>query len=113
VPAEAFDPWRPSIPAGGSVLACDRGYVVGMAHYPKRWRQIRGANRRRTGDVHPTDAAADVRMALDVLGSLYLGGHRASAFAAANRLHASDSELVRRLDSAFASDVPAQLGFGF
>ncbi|HEX2286144.1 MAG TPA: enhanced intracellular survival protein Eis, partial [Mycobacterium sp.] len=61
----------------------------------------------------PTDAPADVHMDLDVLGSLYLGSHRASAFAAANRLRSNDSQVVQRLDAAFASDVPAQLGYGF
>jgi predicted acetyltransferase len=61
----------------------------------------------------PTDSPAAVQMDLDVLGSLYLGTHRASAFAAANRLRSKDSELIRRLDAAFVSDVPAELGFGF
>ncbi len=61
----------------------------------------------------PTDAPADVQMDLDVLGSLYFGVHRASSFAAANRLHSKDSGLTRRIDAAFVSDVPAQLGFGF
>lgn len=61
----------------------------------------------------PTDAPADVEMDLDVLGSLYLGAHRASALAAAHRLRCNDSGLIRRLDAAFASDVPAQIGFGF
>jgi predicted acetyltransferase len=60
-----------------------------------------------------TDAAAEVQMGLDVLGSLFLGAHRASAFAAANRLRCNNSGLIRRLDAAFVSDVPAQLGFGF
>jgi predicted acetyltransferase len=61
----------------------------------------------------PTSAPADVRMGLDVLGSLYLGAHKASSFASANRLLTNDSGLVQRLDAAFASDVPAELGFGF
>jgi predicted acetyltransferase len=61
----------------------------------------------------PTDAPADVQMDLDVLGSLYLGGHRASVFASANRLHAKDSAIVQRLDAAFVSEVPAVLGYGF
>ncbi len=61
----------------------------------------------------PTDAPADVELDLDVLGSLYLGGHRASALAKANRLRCKNVELVHRLDAAFASDVPAQLGFFF
>nr|WP_238159000.1 enhanced intracellular survival protein Eis [Mycobacterium sp. MFM001] len=60
-----------------------------------------------------SDAPAEVEMDLDVLGSLYLGAHHPSALAAANRLRAKDSALVRRLEAAFASDVPAQLGFGF
>jgi predicted acetyltransferase len=61
----------------------------------------------------PTNAQADVSMDLDVLGSLYLGAHQASAFAMANRLRSKDSHLVQRLDAAFLSDVPAELGYGF
>jgi predicted acetyltransferase len=61
----------------------------------------------------PTSTPADVRMELDVLGSLYLGAHKASSFALANRLHAVDSGLLARLDAAFVSDVPAVLGYGF
>jgi len=61
----------------------------------------------------PTSAAADVEMDLDVLGSLYLGAHKAWSFEAANRLHSKDSGLTRRIDAAFVSDVPAALGFGF
>jgi predicted acetyltransferase len=71
-------------------------------------------------DVHggrarctPTDAPAEVHMDLDVLGSLFFGAHKASSFAAANRLHTKDSSLTRLLDAAFVTDVPAQLGFGF
>lgn len=61
----------------------------------------------------PTDAPAQVHTDLDVLGSLYLGTHRASTFAGANRLRCNDIELLRRFDSAFAGDAPAELGFGF
>ncbi|MCV7339364.1 GNAT family N-acetyltransferase [Mycobacterium haemophilum DSM 44634] len=61
----------------------------------------------------PTDAPAEVEMGLDVLGSLYLGAHRASMFAAANRLRVKDFRLLRRLDAAFASDVTAEAGFEF
>ncbi len=71
--------------------------------------QIRDGRARCTS----TDAPADVYMGLDVLGSLYLGAHKASSFASANRLHTNDSGLLSRLDAAFASDVPAVLGFGF
>ncbi len=61
----------------------------------------------------PIDAAADVQTDVSVLGSLYLGGHRASAFAAAHRLRCNDSGVVAQLDAAFATDVPAELGYGF
>ena len=69
----------------------------------------------RDGRAHcaPTTAPAEVTMGLDVLGSLYLGAHRATALAAANRLRSNDFELAHRLDAAFASDVPAELGYGF
>jgi predicted acetyltransferase len=60
-----------------------------------------------------TDAAAEVRMGLDVLGSLYLGAHHASALAGAGRVRGADAEMLRRLDAAFATEVPAELGFGF
>lgn len=61
----------------------------------------------------PTDAPADVHTDLSVLGSIYLGAHRASVFAAAHRLRCDDPDLLRALDVAFASDVPAELGYGF
>lgn len=61
----------------------------------------------------PTDAEPDVWSTLSVLGSLYLGEHRASAFAASNRLRCNDSAVTAALDAAFATDVPAELGFGF
>lgn len=61
----------------------------------------------------PTDAAADVHTSLSVLGSLYLGAHRASAFAAAHRLRCDDPALLTQLDAALASDVPAELGYDF
>ena len=52
-------------------------------------------------------------LAMVVLGSLYFGAHRASAFATAGRLRCANPRQVAALDAAFASDVPAQLGFGF
>jgi predicted acetyltransferase len=64
-------------------------------------------------DCTRTDAPADIEMDLDVLGSLYLGVHRAPVLARAGRLRCRDPELLRRLDVAFGSDVPAQLGFFF
>jgi predicted acetyltransferase len=65
------------------------------------------------GRCTPTSAEPDIRLGLDVLGSLYLGTHKASSFSGANRLHASERGLIARLDSAFVSDVPAVLGYGF
>ena len=60
-----------------------------------------------------TDAAAEVAMDLDVLGSLYLGAHRATTLATANRIRGGTPESLRLLDAAFRTDVPAQLGFNF
>lgn len=61
----------------------------------------------------PTDAPADIELSLDVLGSLYLGGHRPEVFVTANRLRSKDSAVVHRLGAAFASAVPAALGYSF
>ncbi len=61
----------------------------------------------------PTDAPADIELDLDVLGSLYLGSHRPESCVAAHRVRGKDSEMVPRLDAAFASDVPAELGYSF
>ncbi|WP_237569829.1 enhanced intracellular survival protein Eis [Mycolicibacterium lacusdiani] len=61
----------------------------------------------------PTDAPAEFTLDLDVLGSLYLGGHSAALLAAANRIRCSDRAQLARLDAAFRSDVPARLGFHF
>jgi predicted acetyltransferase len=60
-----------------------------------------------------TDAQPEFGMDLDVLGCLYLGVHRAATLAAANRIRCADPESLARLDQAFGSDVPAQLGFHF
>jgi predicted acetyltransferase len=69
----------------------------------------------RDGRAHcaPTDKPADVHLDVGVLGSMYLGVHLASVYAAAHRLGCKDSALLHRLDAAFASDVPAELGYGF
>jgi predicted acetyltransferase len=61
----------------------------------------------------PTDATPQVWMDLDVLGSLYLGVHQVGPLAMANRVRATDPTVLPRLESAFLSDVPAHLGFGF
>lgn len=61
----------------------------------------------------PTSAEPDIRLGLDILGSLYLGTHKASSFSGANRLHASEHSLIERLDVSFSTDTPAVLGYGF
>lgn len=60
-----------------------------------------------------TTAAPDVRLDRSVLGSIYLGAHRPSSFARAQRLQCGDSQLIAQLDRAFASRVPADLGYSF
>jgi predicted acetyltransferase len=81
---------------------------------------VLGGGGRYALDVHDgkarcvaTDAEADVHTTLSVLGSLYMGWHRASAYATAGRLRCNDSGAVTALDAAFATDVPAELGYGF
>lgn len=66
-----------------------------------------------SAEVVPTRDTPDVRTDLSVLGSIYLGTHRASSYAVANRLRCKDSGLLCRFDAAFASDVPAQVGYDF
>ncbi|MCV7121828.1 enhanced intracellular survival protein Eis [Mycobacterium lacus] len=89
--------------------AGDLATVVGVSDGGRFALEIRDGRARCT----PTDAAAEIEMGIDVLGSLYLGTHRASTLAAANRLCAKDSRLVGRLDAAFVSDVPAESAFEF
>lgn len=61
----------------------------------------------------PSQASPHVLLDASVLSSVYLGAHRPSAHAAAHRLRCDDPELLRRLDRAFSSEIPAELGFGF
>ncbi|MFC9993420.1 GNAT family N-acetyltransferase [Nocardia sp. NPDC127526] len=60
-----------------------------------------------------TDAAPDLELGIDVLGSLYFGAHRARVFAAANRIQAKDATVLRAFDEAFATDRDAELGWFF
>ncbi len=60
-----------------------------------------------------TDAPAEFTMDLDVLGAAYLGVHPVRTLAAANRIRGGTAEQLARLDVAFRSDVPAQIGFNF
>ncbi|MBH0780550.1 GNAT family N-acetyltransferase [Nocardia bovistercoris] len=61
----------------------------------------------------PTDREPEVTLDIDVLGSLYLGAHRAEPFAAAGRLRAKSAEPVRALTEAFASARDPELGWFF
>ena len=63
--------------------------------------------------VAPTKDTPDLHTDLSVLGSIYMGAHRASAFTTANRLRCNDNDLLRQLDVAFATEVSAELGYGF
>ncbi|MCQ4120670.1 enhanced intracellular survival protein Eis [Rhodococcus tibetensis] len=60
-----------------------------------------------------TEADPQVVLDLEVLGSLYLGAHRARSFAAAHRLWAVDSQTLDAVDLAFGSENSAQMGWGF
>ncbi len=92
-----------------------RGYaddlhaVLGLSGEGRFALEVRGGRARCT----PTDAPAEIEMGRDVLGALYLGVHRASTLAAANRLYANDIDLIRRFDAAFANGVPAETAFEF
>lgn len=83
--------------------------VIGISDVGRFSLQIRDGRAR----CAPTDAPADIEMGRDVLGSLYLGVHRAVTLAAANRLCAKDADVIRRFDAAFASGVPAETAFEF
>lgn len=97
-----------------------RGYQADVSTVIEVADQFAGSGGRFALDVRdgwarctPTDAAPQVCMDLDVLGSLYLGVHQVGPLAMANRLRATDPEVLPRLEAAFLSDVPAHLGFGF
>ncbi|MFC7448124.1 GNAT family N-acetyltransferase [Rhodococcus daqingensis] len=63
--------------------------------------------------VTRTDAPPQARLDLDVLGSLYLGGHRARSFARAGRLWTRDEAVLDRLDLAFGTDREPFAGWHF
>jgi predicted acetyltransferase len=97
-----------------------RGYQADMSTVIEVSDQFAGSGGRFALDVRdgrarctPTDAAPQVWMDLDVLGSLYLGVHQVVPLATANRVRANDPTVLARLEAAFLSDVPAHLGFGF
>ncbi|MBF6171646.1 GNAT family N-acetyltransferase [Nocardia blacklockiae] len=94
--------------------SADLDLVLGV-HDPFRAAGGTFALRVRDGvaECEPSTAAPDVELGIDVLGSLYLGAHRARIFAAANRLQAKDSAHLRAFDAAFASDRAPVLGWFF
>lgn len=63
--------------------------------------------------VHRTDSEPQAHIDLDVLGSLYLGGHRARSFARAGRLWTRDEDILHRLDLAFSTDREPFAGWHF
>ncbi|MBF6481982.1 sterol carrier protein domain-containing protein, partial [Nocardia cyriacigeorgica] len=89
--------------------------VVLSVHDPFRAAGGTFALRVRDGlaECAPTDRDADLELGIDVLGSMYLGAHSPRAFAAANRLRAKNSGLVRALEQAFATDRDAEIGWFF
>lgn len=64
-------------------------------------------------ELGPAVRVIDSRSAAMGVGFAALAAGRASTLAAANRLRTKDSQLLRRLDAAFASDVPVQTAFEF
>ncbi|WP_263992450.1 enhanced intracellular survival protein Eis [Mycolicibacterium madagascariense] len=89
--------------------AADLSVVIDVADVGRFALEIREGRAR----CEPSGDEPDVSTDLSVLGSLYLGAHRASSFVMAKRLRGNDTRVMRQLDAAFASDVPAELGFGF
>jgi predicted acetyltransferase len=97
-----------------------RGYQADVSTVIEVADQFAGSGGRFAFDVRdgrarcmPTNAAPQVWMDLDVLGSLYLGVHQVRPLAMANRVRAADPSVLARLEAALLSDVPAHLGFGF
>ena len=97
-----------------------RGYQADVSTVIEVADQFAGSGGRFALDVRddrarcaPTNAAPQVWMDLDVLGSLYLGVHQVRPLAMANRVRVADPSVLARLEAALLSDVPAHLGFGF
>ncbi|WP_072805441.1 GNAT family N-acetyltransferase [Rhodococcoides yunnanense] len=59
------------------------------------------------------DAPADVSLKIDVLSALYFGTHRATRFAAADRLWSRDANALHTVDIAFSTDRASVMGWGF
>jgi predicted acetyltransferase len=63
--------------------------------------------------VTKTDASADLRMGVDVLGMLYLGTWRPSALAAVGRIDVAGSEVAQRADRLFSTRLAGWCGTFF
>ncbi|RRQ28182.1 GNAT family N-acetyltransferase [Rhodococcus sp. Eu-32] len=63
--------------------------------------------------VTRTEAAPDVTMKIDVLSSMYFGQHRATRFAAAERLTSRDADALHTVDLAFSTDRAPVMGWAF
>ena len=61
----------------------------------------------------PTTATADLRLPIDTLGALYLGGRSAVQFARAGRLDARTQQMLHQFDATMRGDVMPQLGWHF
>lgn len=63
--------------------------------------------------VIPTEDPATVRLDISVLSSIFLGGYRASEFAAADRLWTTDHDTLCAVDRAFLTDRKPYAGTFF
>lgn len=60
-----------------------------------------------------TERTAQLSSGVDVLGAVYLGGHRLQAFAAAGRVGSDDAALLARVDRALLAERAPFHGTGF
>ncbi|MCK6507061.1 GNAT family N-acetyltransferase [Myxococcota bacterium] len=80
----------------------DEALVIELSDPFCPWNQ--GRWRLEGGTVHGTDAAADLRMPMDALGSAWLGGFSWRRLVQAGRAHAASEEAVDRADRLFRTD---------
>lgn len=64
-------------------------------------------------EVTRTDADPDVTVSSSVLGSMYLGAHRARQFAAAGRVAATSEKALHEFDLVFGTPSQPQIGWHF
>lgn len=63
--------------------------------------------------VRSDGAVPDITVASSVIGSMYLGAHRARQFAASGRVTASSEKALHEFDLAFGTPTPPQIGWFF